>query len=187
MFAAAERLGQQAVLSEILRDEGLRIASHFVRADQQLYVNTHPTEIVTDRFLNSLRDLRTNHPAANVTIEIHEAAITEPTAMKALVAVLNELDMRLSYDDFGAGQGRLLELAEVPPHVLKFDMQLIRNIDQASSTRKELLRSLVQIAKNTGCTTLAEGVETTQEHDVCVELGFELGQGFLYGRPRRHE
>lgn len=186
MFAAAERLGQQAFLSEILRDEGLRLARNFIRPDQQLYLNTHPAEVVTDRFVNSLRDLRTNHPTAKVTIEIHEAAITDPTAMKTLMALLQELNMQLSYDDFGAGQGRLLELAEVPPHVLKFDMQLIRNIDQASATKQELLRSLIQIAKNAGCTALAEGVETEAEHRVCVELGFTLGQGFLYGRPCRN-
>ena len=34
-----------------------------------------------------------------------------------------------------------------------------------------------------GITSLAEGVETAGEHAICVDLGFELGQGFFYGKP----
>ncbi len=63
-----------------------------------------------------------------------------------LTSNLSDLDLQLSYDDFGAGQGRLLELGEVPLDTLKFDMQLIRNIDTASSSRQELLASLVRIS-----------------------------------------
>ncbi|MBL8852624.1 MAG: EAL domain-containing protein [Planctomycetaceae bacterium] len=185
MFAAAERLGQQELLSEILRHEGLRKAGESTQRDKEIFLNTHPTEVVTERFVNSLRDLRAVFPTAKITIEIHEAAITEPAMMKSLHTLLREFDMRLSYDDFGAGQGRLLELADVPPHVLKFDMQLIRDIDRAPASRQELLKSLVQIAKNAGAQTLAEGVETEAEHGTCWEMGFELGQGYLYGRPHR--
>lgn len=42
---------------------------------------------------------------------------------------------------------------------------------------------LVKMARDVGSIALAEGVETIGEHQVCVELGFELGQGYLYGRP----
>ena len=91
--------------------------------------------------------------------------------------------MQLAYDDFGAGQARLLELTEVPPDVLKFDRGLIQNIDSASRPRLEIIRGLVGVAKSMEITTLAEGVETEAEHQVCLELGFDQGQGFLYGRP----
>ncbi len=73
----------------------------------------------------------------------------------------------------------------MPPDVLKFDMQLIRDIDKAASTRQELLASLVRIANEIGTVPLAEGVETEAEHEVCLQMGFQLGQGYLYGRPAR--
>ena len=104
--------------------------------------------------------------------------------MKRFRGVLSDLEMQLSYDDFGAGQGRLLELGEVPPDVLKFDMQLIRDIDTASATRQDLLASLVRIAIDLGTTPLAEGVETAGEHQTCQQMGFLLGQGYRYGRPQ---
>ena len=46
-----------------------------------------------------------------------------------------------------------------------------------------MLASLVRMVRELNITTLAEGVECIGEHDVVAEMGFDLGQGFLYGRP----
>lgn len=183
MFQAADRLNQNATLSELMRDEGLRVASTCEAGKTHLFLNTHPCEVVTDRLLDSLKTLRETYPTASVVLEIHEAAVVESDAIVRLRSLLNELDMGLSYDDFGAGQGRLLELGEAPPDVLKFDMSLIRDIDKAPPSKQEMLQTLVKLAIDLGCTTLAEGVETKEEHEVCLQMGFQLGQGFLYGRP----
>lgn len=184
MFGAAERLGQQAALSELMRHEGLRVRSPRNFIDQEIYVNTHPSEVVTERLVDSLKDLRADFPTQAIVVEIHEASVTDPSSMREFRSVLSELEMKLSYDDFGSGQGRLAELGEVPPDVLKFDMQLIRSIDSASKARQDLLASLVQIAIDLGTIALAEGVETEAEHRTCLQMGFQLGQGFLYGRPQ---
>jgi EAL domain-containing protein (putative c-di-GMP-specific phosphodiesterase class I) len=180
MFGAAERLGQQAALSEMMRSEGISIVGN---STARIFLNTHPSEVVTERLVESLRELRADNRSAQITVEIHEGAVTDPGSIRGLRCVLSDLDMQLSYDDFGAGQGRLLELGEVPPDTLKFDMQLIRNIDTAASSRQELLGSLVRISLELGAVPLAEGVETEGEHEVCLQMGFQLGQGFLYGRP----
>lgn len=183
MFGAAERLGQQATLSELMREEGMRIVGLTMPTPVDTFLNTHPAEVGTDRLIDSLVRLREQFPALPMTIEIHEAAVTDTDNMSTLHHVLKSLEMRLSYDDFGAGQGRLLELTEVPPDVLKFDMQLIRDINLASASRQDLLRALIRIAKDSGSVTLAEGIETREEHETCQQLGFDLGQGFLFGRP----
>ncbi len=183
MFATAERLGQQAALSELMRTEGIRIAQEGIQCKSRIYLNTHPTEVITDRLIESLQRLRDRYHGSKITVEIHEAAVTELGAMKEFRRMLDDLDMELAYDDFGAGQGRLLELAEASPNVLKFDMQLIRGIDSAPTARYELLRSLVRYAADIGTIALAEGVETEAEHQACVQLGFRLGQGYLYGKP----
>lgn len=183
MFGAAERLGQQVPLSEVMREEGIRHATGSNFDGIALYLNTHPDEVVNERFIDSLHHLRTLFPQQKIMIEIHEGAVTNPEQVRSLCSTLKSLEMGLSYDDFGAGQGRLLELGEVPPDVLKFDMSLIRDIDQAPASRQDLLRSLVKMAIDVGATPLTEGVETAGEHQTCVEMGFVLGQGFLYGRP----
>lgn len=166
-----------------MRDEASRLLVAANQTGASVFLNTHPVEFGTERLEHSLVTLAADYPSLRFTIEVHESAVTELDQMRRFQSVTRDLGMQLSYDDFGAGQGRLMELVEVPPDVLKFDMQLIRDIDSASPNRQELLRSLVRIAKDSGSTTLAEGVETEGEHQTCVELGFELGQGYLYGRP----
>ena len=74
--------------------------------------------------------------------------------------LLKRLDIKLAYDDFGVGQSRLNELAEVAPDYVKFDMSLIRGIDSATPQRQQVLAALVQMVHNLGITSLAEGVET---------------------------
>jgi EAL domain-containing protein (putative c-di-GMP-specific phosphodiesterase class I) len=183
IFGAADRLGQNATLSEMIREEGLLVASRSNHSTSNFFLNTHPCEVVNDRLLESLVRLRQQFPESRITLEIHEASVTDPRSIGRLREALTDLSMQLSYDDFGAGQGRLLELGEQPPDVLKFDMQLIRDIDKAPSSRQELLAALVRLARDLGTTPLAEGVETEAEHQVCAAMGFELGQGYYYGRP----
>jgi EAL domain-containing protein (putative c-di-GMP-specific phosphodiesterase class I) len=93
------------------------------------------------------------------------------------------MNVRLAYDDFGAGQARLLELAEAPPHYLKFDRRFVMGIDQAPASRRRLVASLVAAARELLVKTVAEGVETAAEAEVCRDLGFTLAQGYHFGRP----
>jgi EAL domain-containing protein (putative c-di-GMP-specific phosphodiesterase class I) len=91
--------------------------------------------------------------------------------------------MQLAYDDFGAGQSRLDELARVAPDSVKFDMRLVRDLHQATAERRLVTARLVELIRELGITPLAEGVESEAEADACEEIGFELAQGYFFGRP----
>ena len=182
MFKAAQQFDREVELSRLLRKVGLA-SSEFLSEDRPLFVNTHPLEVGSQQLLRSLQQLRREYPLRSIILEIHEAAVTEPQRLGELRATLSDLDMGLAYDDFGAGQTRLRELVDGKPDYLKFDMGLIRDIDTASESHRHTVKSLVAIARDLGITTLAEGVETEGEHAVCLDIGFELGQGFLYGKP----
>lgn len=182
MFSTAERLGQAAALSELMRREGARDALRLPGCGS-LFVNTHPDEVINDRFLSSLAELRQLAPELPITIEVHEAAITSVGDMKQLQQVLARHSMQLAYDDFGAGQARLDELSDAPPACLKFDIKLIRGIDKAPPARQSMVRSLVTLTHELGVAPLAEGVETAEEAACCYDLGFTLAQGFYFGRP----
>lgn len=62
-------------------------------------------------------------------------------------------------------------------------MKLTNNIEHASIKRQELVALLATLVNNLGIKTLAEGVETRECHDILVQMGFQLGQGYYYGRP----
>jgi EAL domain-containing protein (putative c-di-GMP-specific phosphodiesterase class I) len=182
MFSTAARLGQECALSELMRREGVRDALRLADCGN-LFVNTHPKEIVQERFLASLYELRELAPLLTITIEVHEAAITSSEDMKRFRHILDGLSMQLAYDDFGAGQARLDELSEAPPDCLKFDIKLIHDLDKATSARLAMVTTLVAMTRDLGIRALAEGVETAEEARICYEVGFELAQGYYFGKP----
>ncbi|HEY3966392.1 MAG TPA: EAL domain-containing protein [Planctomycetaceae bacterium] len=182
MFRVAGERGLEVELSELARRQGLRIAQQ-QGLQGELYLNTHPSELQQDRLSASLRRLRDEFPDARIVIEIHESAVTSLKMLSGLRGQLQELGMRLAYDDFGAGQSRLMELADVPPDVIKFDMCLIRGVSNASEERQSMIRSLVKMVRDLAVIPLAEGVETRDEAIACARLGFEMAQGFFFGRP----
>jgi EAL domain-containing protein (putative c-di-GMP-specific phosphodiesterase class I) len=100
-----------------------------------------------------------------------------------LRALLNEQEMLLVYDDFGAGQSRLIELLDTVPDIIKFDIALIKNIQDRSEASRSIVETLVKMVTNAGIRTVAEGVESMEEAVACRALGFELAQGYYFGRP----
>jgi EAL domain-containing protein (putative c-di-GMP-specific phosphodiesterase class I) len=149
-----------------------------------LFVNTHPKEMPGRDLIDSLDTIREIAPDHAVVLEIHEAAITNCRAMQELRGALRALRIALAYDDFGAGQGRLGELIEVPPDYLKFDLGLIRNIHTAQVKHQNMLAHLVKMLCDFGVAPLAEGIECREEAETCRQLGFQYAQGFFFGRPR---
>ena len=182
MFDVAMQLDREIELSRVMRVEGIRTSALFPEPPH-VFINTHPLELADDGLLESIAELRRLALSQPITIEIHEAAVGDVSRMKELRAGLHDLDMRLAFDDFGAGQARLFELGEVRPHYLKFDRQMVKDIDQASAPRQQMVAHLVQLVAELGVVPLAEGIEREAEGDVCREMGFELVQGFYYGRP----
>ncbi len=182
LFRIASSLGNEVALSRLFRAKALEQVGH--RSDLKiLFLNTHPAELMQLDLITSLERLPESAPGLRLTIEIHEAAIVNVAHISRLRARLSELGMGLAYDDFGLGQARLLELADVPPDYLKFDSRFIRGIREAPPSRRQLLGSLIAVARDLGVSTLAEGVETPAEAEACVTLGFTHAQGFHYFPP----
>jgi EAL domain-containing protein (putative c-di-GMP-specific phosphodiesterase class I) len=182
LFRIASSMGAEIRLSRLMQDKALEQAGK--RRDlQRLFLNTHPTELLEPDLLTSIERLPAAAPNLHLILEIHEAAIVNVARVAKLRARLAELGIGLAYDDFGAGQARMLELVEVPPDFLKFDARFIRRIDEAPPSKRRLLSSLIAVARDLGVQALAEGVETASEADVCEELGFTHAQGYHFGVP----
>lgn len=182
MFQVAKQHKAEAELSALLRLVSMKKAIPTLE-NYSLYINTHPQEMGHVELFDSLEELRVKFPLASIVLEVHEEGSVSIKFLEELKAKLVELDMKLAYDDFGRGQSRLNALAEVTPDIVKFDMELVRGLHNASSKRRRLIRSLLRIVKALNGVTLAEGVEEEAEARVCQELGFELAQGYFYSRP----
>jgi len=186
LFDIAGEVGPdaQAELSRLFR----RCAVELVRERPDppvLFLNTHPIELERAGLLESLEELRTFAPNVDLVLEIHESALTQTDFITWLRTRLAEINVGLAYDDFGGqhGQARLFELAEAPPHYLKFDRRFVTGLDHAPVTRQRLVASLVAAARELLVRTVAEGVETAEEADACMRAGFSHAQGYHFGRP----
>lgn len=182
MFLAAERFRQQTRLSILCREIGLH-TSRRLPGKPMIFVNTHPREHLHDDILASLDTLLPQVEGAKVVIEIHEGVVSSSETMKEFHQQLRDRGVQLAYDDFGAGQSRLLELTQAPPEYLKFDISLIRNIHEATPHQQKMVRTLVEIALDCGTIPLAEGIECAAEALVCEQMGFQMAQGFYFGKP----
>jgi EAL domain-containing protein (putative c-di-GMP-specific phosphodiesterase class I) len=182
MFEAAAKLNLEVELSHMLRWEGV-LKGLKLPGRPCLFVNTHPLELSSGKLVEAMLQIRQLSSEIPLVLEIHEAAVTSPREVVELTKHIRDLGIRIAYDDFGAGQGRLAELGECPPDILKFDMSLLHNIDTATPERQRVLQSLVNMVLDLGVEPLAEGIETASEAAVCREMGFATGQGFFFGRP----
>jgi len=184
LFETAGQVGPEAQveLSRLFR----RIALEQVRDlldPPVLFLNTHPAELGQPGFVESLEELRARAPRLELVLEIHESTLALADVICPLRARLSNARVRLAYDDFGAGQARLFELAEAPPDYLKFDRLLITGLDHAPASRQRLVAALAAAAHGLAVQTVAEGVETAAEAEACVRAGFTCAQGYHFGRP----
>ncbi len=183
LFQVAKGVGAEAELSQLFREKALELALSRSRFPL-LFVNVHPAELDKPDLVRAVTEVRQRTPQLRLTLEVHEGALEDLEIIDRLCTQLRQSRIGMAYDDFGAGQARLLELAEVPPDFLKFDMSFIRGIDTAPVSRRSLLTSLVSVARDLLVQTVAEGVETAAEADACMRIGFTHAQGFFFGRPR---
>lgn len=183
LFRVARRYGYSRSLSNIFRIQALRAASG-LPAPYQMFFNVHVDELKEpESFLGEMAKVRDLYPTMSLVAEIPEGSELETAALIDIRAALRDIGCGMAYDDFGVGQARLVQLTDCPPDYLKFDRALIAGIDSASAARQKMVQVLVELAHDLGVTTVAEGIETPAESHAVRELGFQCGQGYLFGRP----
>lgn len=182
LFHLAAALDREAELSAAFRTYGVTAIAPRLKG-ARLFVNTHPSETFADGFFAALKTLRAQQGAPQLVVEVHETAVVDVGQMRELAARLSEIGVPFAYDDFGAGQARIAELGDVPAHFVKFDMGLVRGIHEAGEGKQRVVRDLVKLVLDLGSVPLAEGVEREAEAAVCREMGFQLVQGYLTGKP----
>ena len=120
---------------------------------------------------------------ASLILEITETSIMRdvPNTVRRLEAI-KKLGVRIAIDDFGTGYSSLAYLQQFPVDAIKIDRAFISGIAE-SSEATALLRTLIQLGKTLGLSTLAEGIEDNGQYAALRNEDCENGQGFLLARP----
>jgi diguanylate cyclase (GGDEF)-like protein len=150
-----------------------------------LSVNVSGRQLEHDAVVEHVRSALHNSalPATSLIVEVTETALMRNTTATAVrLQALHELGVRIAVDDFGTGYSSLAYLQQFPVDCLKIDRAFTHAIT-TSPESKTLIRTLVQLGKDLGLSTLAEGVETTDEMDHLRTAHVDDAQGFLFSRP----
>ncbi|MGC9670016.1 EAL domain-containing protein [Planosporangium sp. 12N6] len=115
------------------------------------------------------------------------AESSRPLVLEVTEADRADLDhlpsgVRIAVDDAGAGYDSLARMESLKPGFLKLGRATLAGVE-AENARRASIRSLVEFAREHGCTVIAEGIESAQQRDALVACGVPLGQGFYLGRP----
>jgi EAL domain-containing protein (putative c-di-GMP-specific phosphodiesterase class I) len=120
---------------------------------------------------------------AQLVCEITESSLVENLVDgRRRLNALIERGVKIALDDFGTGYSSLAYLRRLPVHELKIDRSLVMDVATSREARA-IVHAVVQLAHALGMTVVAEGVETTAQRDLLVELRCDLIQGYLYARP----
>ena len=175
------------MLDRVVRELHLRAAGRLHVPDHcQFLVNFLPTAIYRPDFClaTTVRAARESGIAPERII--FEVVETEKMAdhdhLRRILAHYREKGFRVALDDVGSGYSGLSLLGDLDPDMIKIDRELVRKAAE-SATHRGICASLVGLGRDHGHLVLAEGVETEAEWRVMEELGVDLFQGFLFGRP----
>ena len=116
-----------------------------------------------------------------IEVEITESAYSErPDRIVAAFDELAERGFTVLMDDFGSGYSSLNMLKDINVDVLKIDMRFLDRDDRRS---KDIMESVIRMARWLDLPVIAEGVETREQVNFLLDVGCSYAQGYYYARP----
>lgn len=127
--------------------------------------------------------LRYNIPTSLIEIELTETMSFDNISM--LLGIVNRLksfNFTISIDDFGTGYSSLHMLKDLPVDILKIDRDFFSNAADEQRGR-EVIASIIDMAKRLNMKTVAEGVEEKEQADFLCSVNCDFVQGFYFSKP----
>lgn len=176
--AAIVEIGQWAV------EEACRVAAQWP-AHLVVAVNLSPAELLSGTLVSHVRRALQRHalPAYRLEVEITEGTLmTDSELVLGQLRMLRDMGVGVALDDFGTGYSSLSYLCRFPFSKLKIDRSFAAALDHSASARS-VLRAIVKLGHGLGMTVTAEGIETPRQLSLLRDIGCDLAQGYLLGRP----
>lgn len=186
LFSAAEATGMREPIEHLSRQ--VTIGSfHRLDLPGRLFLNVSPECLLqpttrAGRTLTYIRELGVD--PSRVVIELTE---NQPTfdfdLMRDAVRHYRDMGFSIAIDDLGQGFSSLRLWSELRPEFVKIDRHFVQGVD-GDSVKRQFLESLQEIALRSGCSVIAEGIETEGEMAAVAATGIALGQGYWFARPQ---
>ncbi len=170
------------VLAEACRQAGVWAAEGL---ELSIAVNVSAQQLGRKGFAD---DVRTALEKSAISPSLLTLELTETTLMRDVGAAcealkeIKKLGVRVAIDDFGTGYASLSQLQRMPVDILKIDRSFVAALNDGGQSR-ELLQAILGVGEALSLSVVAEGIEERRQMTMLEEMGCEMAQGFLMGRP----
>jgi diguanylate cyclase (GGDEF)-like protein len=185
----AEANGAILDLGDWVLEESLRQLGRWDRASPHrllhIGVNVSPRQLNDPEFVARAAAMlaRSELAPERVVLEITEAVFgSEAETMVERLHGLKLLGVKVAIDDFGTEYSSLSKLRQLPVDVLKIDKSFVDGI-ATDPTERAVTAAIVSLATSLGKGIVAEGIETEGQYLQLLDLGVEIGQGYLFAGP----
>lgn len=185
-----ENDGCICILDFYMLDKVCRFIRKIIDENMQpvkISVNFSKRHLSNNKFVEEIVDIIDKYgvPHGLIEVELTEGEdYHDHGVMKDIVEELNALGIRTSIDDFGTGYSSLSMLNSLQLDTLKIDKSFIpTSTKDKKSKGMIMLRSVVNLAKDLGLKTVAEGVETHEQFELMKKLGCDMIQGYIFDKP----
>ena len=163
-------------LGQMIRDYNTKIS---------LSVNVSARHLMKKGFKDEITDIINKYqvPANQLEIELTESIMID-SADKAIECIndLKSLGIKIAIDDFGTGYSSLSYLNKFPADLLKIDKSFIDKMNSGESS-VQYVAAIISLGHVMHFDVISEGVEEEEQLDTLRNIGCDLIQGFIWGRP----
>jgi len=164
------------------------VSAGLLETDARLSINFMPNAVYSPKAciqLTLATARETSLPLDRLIFEFTEDERLDTSHVATIVDAYRQFGFATAIDDFGAGYSGLNLLANLQTDFVKFDMELIRDIDR-NERRRQVVQAMFRLCQQMGRRVIAEGIETRGEFEVLRDIGIDLLQGFYLARPALH-
>ena len=156
-----------------------------VSSNLQLSVNLTADQIIDDEFFNDFETLLKHYQisAKNIELEITETSlVANLDEMRDALVLLQDKGFSIAIDDFGTGYSSLTYLKYLKFNTLKIDKKFVDDLN-FNGKEGDLAVVIINMAKSLGVSTVAEGVEYSEQAQRLAEAGCSQLQGYFFAKP----
>ncbi len=171
------------VLQEVCR-QGVEWKSRF-GTEVRIAVNVSPLQFARADFATNVATIfrRSGYDPGLIELELTETLVMRDVQESSRqLSQLKRLGFHIAVDDFGTGYSSLSYLHQLPIDTLKIDKSFIDKVTEPAGTRP-IVEAVLSLSKSLSLTTIAEGVETSEQCAILNHLGCDIIQGFYFFKP----
>ncbi len=185
LFEYAVRSGRAVTLNRAAIVSAIRSAAALPR-ESLVFINVDPPTFSDPLLAGEVvaTAARSGIPLSRIVLEITErSSLSGDPVCAGTFSALREAGVRFALDDHASAYSHIGTISMTRPSFFKIS-NVFGTDFESDHDKRRVVRNVLSLARDFGCTTVLEGIETEATAAAAGELGIELAQGYYFSIPR---